>query len=224
MHTAWSPAEGLNNSSDLGTLGGLPGPGDRAVSTQNCIIRVNAPSGSGPARSTAASPIRGHKIDGVGTLDLMEVLGLTHLCTGRSEEEACGHIAGVAQSEGRTRGKGRAPGEGGAGVNEVGPVSICRPASRTSGGATPFVMGNVGGCRPNAYTKHPKRTGFGGPRTLGVGGRLRPARPAYLGNMNASGTSGPRGNDGPGPGQRRGALGAAEDRRPGLTLPRHGEP
>ena len=145
MHTAWSPAEGLNNSSDLGTLGGLPGPGDRAVSTQNGIIRVNAPSGSGPARSSAASPIRGHKIDGIGTLDIMEMLGLAHLCANRSGEEAFGHIACISQSEGSVRGKDRPPGEGRADVHEVGPVSIFRPASRTSGGATPFVMGKVGG-------------------------------------------------------------------------------
>ena len=88
MHTAWGPTQGLQNGGDFSTLGGLPGARHRPGRTKEIKIGVNAPTGAGPSRRAAASPVRGHDVEGVRTIDLMEVLGLAHLSTDRTGQVA----------------------------------------------------------------------------------------------------------------------------------------
>ena len=61
------------------------------------------PSGARPPRRTAAPTVRSNYVLIVAELDLMEVLGLAHLNTGRTGQVAEGDITRVSQGEGGIR-------------------------------------------------------------------------------------------------------------------------
>ena len=88
MHTARGPTKGLQYGGDFSALGGLPGARHRPGRTEGRVVRVDAPSGACPSRRAAAPPVRCHSVMGVCYLDLMEVLGLAHLRTGRTGQVA----------------------------------------------------------------------------------------------------------------------------------------
>ena len=81
----------------------------------------------------------------VGELDLMEVLGLAHLYTGRAGQVAKGDITGVSQGEGGIRGEWWPPRKFWADVDEMGPIGIVGPTPRAAGGPPPTVVRNVRG-------------------------------------------------------------------------------
>ena len=84
MHSAWGATKGLQYGGDFSALGGLPGARNRPGRTEGLVVRVDAPSGARPSRRAAAPPVRSNYIMVIGELDLMEVLGLAHLGTGRT--------------------------------------------------------------------------------------------------------------------------------------------
>ena len=103
MHSAWGATKGLQNSGDFSSLGGLPGARNRPGRTEGLVVRVDAPSGARPPRRTSAPTVRSNYVMIVSELDLMEILGLAHLYTGRTGQVTKGDITRVSQGEGGIR-------------------------------------------------------------------------------------------------------------------------
>ena len=105
---------------------------------------MDAPAGAGSSWGVATPPVCGHTIDCVCAKNLREELGKSHLGAFWAAQVPQGDVACVPQGDGRIREEGRSPGEGRAHIDEMRPVSAFSSALRTSGRASPPVVGNIG--------------------------------------------------------------------------------
>ena len=106
---------------------------------------MDAPARAGSSGGVATPPVSGHTIDRVCAKNLREELGKSHLGAFWAAQVPQGDVACVPQGEGRIREERRSPGEGRAHVDEMRPVSAFSSAPRTSGRASPPVVGDMGG-------------------------------------------------------------------------------
>ena len=144
MKSARGPAKGLGDRGDLSSLCCLPGPRDCTFRTKGGEVGVDTPAGTGSSWGVATPPVSGHAKDGVSASDLREDLGESHLGAFWAAEVPQGDVACVAQGAGCIREKSGSPGERRAEVDEMRPVSAFSSTPRTTGRASPAVVGNMG--------------------------------------------------------------------------------